>query len=136
MIFVLDLRAVGDHEADFAKTAYDVLCDLGEGMEFAQGAAAAGQREIGRFGGERGLKFQFGAAFRERGFEFGLRHIDELAGGGFFLLGQRTELFHERGEFALGAEVSALGLFERGQFRRGLQLGERRLFQRFDLVKK
>ena len=36
MIFVLDLRAVGHHEADLAKAADDVLGDLRQRMELAE----------------------------------------------------------------------------------------------------
>ena len=101
MILVLDFRAVGDGEADFAEAADNVLGHLGERMEFAEGAAAAGQGEIGGFLGQGGLEFEFGAAFGKRGFEFGLGGVDEFAGGGFFLLGERAELFHQRGELAV-----------------------------------
>ena len=134
MILVLDFRAVGDGEAELAEGANDVLGDLRERMEFAERAAASGQGEIGRFLGQRGLEFEFGAAFGERGFEFDLGGVDEFAGGGLFLLRERAELFHQRGELAVGAEPGALGLFERGGVGRRLEFGERGLFQRFNFV--
>ena len=87
MILVLDLRAVGDGEAEFAEGANDVLGHLCERMEFAERAAAAGQGEISWLLGQRGFEFEFGAAFGERGFEFNLGGVDEFAGGGLFLLG-------------------------------------------------
>src|SRR5208282_2671704 len=51
IIFVLDLRAVGDHKTNFAEAADDVLGHLRERMEFAERTTASGQREIGRFPG-------------------------------------------------------------------------------------
>ena len=78
MIFVLDFRAVGDDETDFAEAADDVLGHLRERMQLAERAAASGQREIGRFLGQRGRQFEFGAAFGQRGFEFDLGGVDEL----------------------------------------------------------
>ena len=134
MILILNLRPVGNGEAEFAESANDVLGDLCERMEFAECAAAAGQGEIGWFLGQRGLEFEFGAAFGERGFEFNLDGVDEFAGGGFFLLRERAELFHQRGELAVGAEPGALGLFERGGVGRRLEFGQRGLFQRFNFV--
>ena len=62
MIFVLDLRPIGDDETDLAETADDIVGDLREGVQFAQRSAAARQREIGRFFGQRGFQFQFFAA--------------------------------------------------------------------------
>ena len=134
MIFVLDLRAVGDGKTDLAKTAHNVLRHLRQRMQFAERAAAAGQREIGRLLGQRGFEFEFGAALGERGFQFHLGLVDEFAGGGFFFLGQSAKLFHQRGEFALRAEIRALDLFQRGQVRRGAKIRERGLLQRFDFV--
>ena len=136
MILVLDFRAVGDDEADFAEAADDVLGHLRERMEFAKRAAASGQREIGRFLGQRSRQFEFGAAFGQRGFEGDFGSVDGFAGSGLFLLRKRAELFHQSGEPAVRANPVALGLFERGEVGRGFQVGQRGLFQRFNFVKK
>ena len=88
MVFVLDLGAVGDDEADLAEAADDVLGHLGQRVELAQGAAAAGQGEIGGFLGQGGLEFQFAAALGQGGFELDLGGVDGLAGGGLLFLGQ------------------------------------------------
>ena len=103
MVFVLDFGAVGDDEADLAEAADDILGDLRERMELAEGAAAAREREIGGFFGRGGRKFQFAVALGQGGFEFDLGGVDGLAGGGLFFFGQGAELFHQRGEFAVGA---------------------------------
>ena len=42
MIFVLNLRSVGDSETDLAERADDVVGDLGEWMCFAENTAASG----------------------------------------------------------------------------------------------
>ncbi len=115
MVFVLDFRAVGDDETNFAEAADDVLGHLRERMEFAERTAAAGRAEIGRFLGQRGFQFEFCAASSQRGFKFDLGGVDGLAGGGFLLLRQCAELFHQRGEFAVRPDPCALGLFERGE---------------------
>ena len=135
MVFVLDLRAVGDDEADFAEAADDVLGHLRERMEFAERAAAAGRAEIGRFLGQRGCQFEFVAARGQRGFEFDLGGVDGLAGGGFVRFGQGAELFHQRGKPAVGANPIAFGLFERGEVGRGFQVRQGGLLQWFDFVK-
>ena len=136
MILVLDLRPVGDGETDFAERADDVVGDLRERMQFAERAAASGQREIRRLFRQRGLQFQFLAARRERGFEFHLGGVDEFAGGGLFFLGERAELFHQRGELAVRPDPRALGLFQRGEVGRGFEFGQRGLFQRINFVEK
>jgi hypothetical protein len=132
MIFVLNLRAVGHGETNLAEGADDIVGYLGKGMEFADGAAASGQREISGFFGQRGNEFEFLAANREGGFELYFRGVNGLARGRFFFLRQRSELFHKRGEFAVGADPRAFGLLERGNIGRAFQLGERRLLEWFD----
>ena len=122
MIFVLDLRPVGDGETDFAERADDVVGDLRERMQFAERAAASGQGEIGRLLRQRGFEFQFLAARRQRGFQFDFGGVDEFAGGGLFLLGERAELFHQGGEFAVRPDPRALGLFQRGEVGRGFAI--------------
>ena len=72
----------------------------------------------------------------ERGFEFDFGGVDEFAGGGLFFLGERAELFHQRGEFAVRPDPRAFGLFQRGEVGRGFQFGQRGLFQRFNFVEK
>ena len=59
MVFVLNLRAVGDGEAEFAEGADDVFGHLRERMKFAERAAASGQREIGGFLRQRSRQFEF-----------------------------------------------------------------------------
>ena len=53
MILVLNLRAVGDCEADFAEDADDVFGDLRERMQLAERTATAGQSEISRLSRQR-----------------------------------------------------------------------------------
>ena len=134
MILVLDLRPVGHGETDLAERADDVVGDLRERMQFAERAAASGQREISWLFRQRGFQFQFLAARHERGFEFDLGGVDEFACGGLFFLGERAELFHQRGELAVRPDPRAFGLLQRGEVGRGAQFGERGLFQRFDFV--
>lgn len=50
-----------------------------------------------------------------------------------FLFGQRAELFHQRGEFAVRTNPRALGLFEGGEVGRSGQFGEGGQFQRFEV---
>ena len=69
MILILDLRPIGDHKPNFAEAAHYVLGDLRQRMEFAQRAAAARQREISRFVGQRRSEFQFAASFGQGSFE-------------------------------------------------------------------
>ena len=97
-----------------------------------------GRRRPGRvksvgFLGQGGFEFQFGAAFGEGGVQFGLGLVDELAGGGAFLLGQRAQLLHQGGEFSVRAKPRALGLVKGGQIGGGLKLGQRGLLERFDV---
>ena len=115
MILVLNLRPVGDGETNLAERADNVVGDLRERMQFAERAAASGQREIGRLFRQRGFELQFLAARGERGFEFLFGGVDELAGGGLFLFRERAELFHQRGEPAVRPDPRALGLFQRGE---------------------
>ena len=132
MILVLDLRAVGDGEADFAERADDVVGDLRERMQFAERAAASGQCEIGRLFGQRGFQIQLFTARDERGFKFDLGGVDEFAGGGLFFLGECAELFHQHSELAIRPDPRALGLFQSGEVGGGAQFSQRGLFQRFD----
>ena len=136
MIFVLDLRPVGDGKTDLAEAADDVVGDLRERMQFAERAAASGQREIGRLFRQRSFQFQFLAARDERGFEFHFGGVDEFAGGGLFFFRERAELFHQRGELAVRPDPRALGLFQRGEVGRGFEFRQRGLFQRFNFVEK
>ncbi len=134
MVFVLDFRPVGHSKTNLAKRADDVVGDLRERMQFAERAAASGQREISRLFGQRGFKLQFVAAFAERGFEFLFRGVDRFAGGGTFSPWERAELFHHRSELAVRPDPRALGLFQRGEVGRGLEFRKCGLFQRFDFV--
>ena len=134
MVLVLDLRAVGDDETNFAEAADDVLGHLGQRMEFAERAAAAGQGEIGRFLGQGGFEFEFAPAFGQGGFQFDLGGVDEFAGGGFLFLGKGAELFHQRGESAVRSDPGTFGLFERGEVGRGFQFREGGLLQGFNFV--
>jgi hypothetical protein len=134
MIFVFDLGAVGDHEADFAETADNVLGHLGQRVELAQGAPAAGQGEIGGFFGQNGLEFQIAAALGQRGFKLDLGGVDGLAGGGLLFFGQAPELLHQGGELAVGTQEIHARLLECRQIGGRAQLGERGLFESFDFV--
>ena len=134
MIFVLNLRAVGDDKADFAEAADDVLGHLGERMEFAERAAAAGRTEISRLLRLRGFQLQFVTAFSEGGFEFFFRVVDGFAGSGTFSPWKCAELFHQRGKLAVRPDPRALGLFQRGEVGGAFEFGKRGLFQRFNFV--
>jgi hypothetical protein len=134
VIFVFNFRAVGNDETDFAKAADNVVGDLRERMKFAEPAAPTGKGKVGRIFRHGLFEFQVAAARVEGRFEFGLGDVDEFAGGGFFFLGQSTELFEQGSEFAVGAEVIHARLVERGKVLRGGELGEGGLFQRFDLI--
>src|SRR5256886_13678326 len=72
VIFVFDLRSIGDDEPDLAKAAHDGVGDLRERMQLAERVAASRQGEVGRLLWQCGFKFEFVAARSERGFEFGL----------------------------------------------------------------
>ena len=136
MPLIFDLRPIGDGEADLAERAYDVVRGLRQRMQFAEGATASGQGEIGRLLRQRGFHFQFAPPLDEHGIEFCLRGVDGLAGGGTIFLRQRAELFHQRGEFAVRSDPGALGVFERGEVGGGLQVRERGLLERFDVVQR
>jgi len=89
MIFVLNLRAVGDGEAELAeaRTMSSVTCVSGWAAERA--AAAGNVKSVGSLG-SAALRFEFGAAFGERGFEGDFGGVDEFAGGGLFCFRQRA----------------------------------------------
>ena len=135
MILILDLRPVGDGEADLAEGTDDVVGDLREWMQLAERAAASGQGEVGWMLGHRGGEFEFTTTFGERSFEFDLGDVDEFAGGGLLFLRERAELFHQRGEPAVRSDPRALGLFQCSEVGSGFEFRERGLFQRFDFVK-
>src|SRR6185437_1212686 len=59
MIFVLDLRAIRDDEANLAETTYDIVGHLRQWMQLAQRATTTGQGEVGWFFGRRGFVFEF-----------------------------------------------------------------------------
>src|SRR5437879_1933058 len=101
MILVLDFRAVGDHEADFAEAANDIFGYLSQRVELAQNSAAAWQSKIDRFFGERGFEFEFAAALGKRGFQFGFGKIDSFASSRLFFLRQRAELLHQGGKLSV-----------------------------------
>src|SRR5258708_38328611 len=60
MILVFDLGAIGDNKTDFSEAAHNILGDTGQRMEFAEDAAAARQRAVGRLGGQGGLEVEVG----------------------------------------------------------------------------
>jgi hypothetical protein len=114
MIFVLNLRPVGDGEADLrkARTMSSVTCVSGCNLPSARRRPGS-VKSVGSFGS---AALSSSSSRRgERGFEFHLGGVDEFAGGGLFLLRQRAELFHQRGELAVRPDPRALGLFERGE---------------------
>ena len=49
MVFILHLRSIGNDEANLAEAAHDVLGHLRERVQFADGAAAPRQGEVGGF---------------------------------------------------------------------------------------
>jgi len=62
-------------------------------MQLAEGAAAARQREISRLLRQGGGQLELFPPGRQRGFNGRFGGVDQLAGGGLFLLGQGAELF-------------------------------------------
>src|SRR5437588_11740277 len=92
MVFILDLRPIRNGEADFAKTADDVLRNLRERMQLAQCTAPSWQREVGGFLGQYSFEFQLAAPTGQRRFELTFGDIDCLASSRFFLFGQGAEL--------------------------------------------
>ncbi len=70
-------------------------------MQLAQRPATTWQSEIYRFFGQRVLEFEFTAALAQRGFQFGLGGVDSFAGSGLLLFGQRAQIFHQVGQFAV-----------------------------------
>ena len=115
MVLVLDFRAVGDREPDFAKAADDVLGHLGEWMELSEDPPVSRQGEIGRLFGQRSFEFKFAAAVSEGGLQFRFGGVDGFASGGLFLFGQTSELFHQCREFPVRAEIVHARLFQRGR---------------------
>ena len=115
MIFVFNFRPVSDDETDLAKTPDNILGHLGEGMQFAQRAAASWQGKISWLLRQRRFEFQFHASLGQGGFQFGFDDVNQFARCGFFLFGQGAELFQQRGESSLRSEKGSLGLIQRGQ---------------------
>ena len=134
MVFVFGFGAVGHDKAELAEAAHNILGGLSERVELAQGPPTAREREIGRFFGRGGRKFQFAAALGQGGFQLDFGGVDSLAGGGLLFFGQTAQLLHQSGELAVRAQEIHPRLFEARQVRGRAQSGERRLFQRFDLV--
>ena len=122
VILGFDLGAVGDSEADFAQDAAHLFADERERV-IGAGADVGGRERSVDGGAELGLKFG-GFDLRERGIkqrlEAGFGFVDELAERGALLLRDGAHLFHQRGEFTVGADVAGLGGFEFGaRFQRG-----------------
>ncbi len=134
MIFVLDLRSIGYDEANLAETAHDVVGYLRERVQLAERAAASGQGEVGGFLRQRGLEFKFLAARGQSGFELDLGFVDPFAGGRAILFGQRAELFHQGGEFAVCADPVSFRAFQRSRIGRARHFRERGLLKRFDFI--
>ena len=128
MVFVLDFRAIRDDETNFAEAADDVVGDLGEGMQLPEDGAAAGKAEIGRLFGESAFEFEFATAFREELIDFRFGLVNELASAGAFLLRKRAELFHQRGEGTICAEVLDARLIKRGKVGSGREVRDGGVF--------
>ena len=80
---VLDLRTVGDGEAQRGEQRLDALQRARQRMQAARAGAAAGQRDVERLGGELRGELRVGerlAARVERRFEPRLRLVDPRAG--------------------------------------------------------
>src|SRR4051794_10299661 len=127
MVFVFDLRTIGNHEADFTKTADDIFRGLGEGMELAERTTAAGQRKICRFLRESRTKLQFTTAVGQCRFNFSLGSIDGFTSCGFLLFGKSAQLLHQGSKLAVRAEPIDASLIEASQVGSGAQFGKRRL---------
>jgi hypothetical protein len=69
---------------------------------------------------------------RSLGFSLGV--VDSFSCGGPIFAREAAELFQQRGEAAIGAEVTDAGLIERGKVRGGGELSKGMLFQWFDVI--
>src|SRR5713226_7444395 len=134
MVFVFDLRAVGDRKTNLAKAADNLLGDLRQRMQFAQRPAPAWQCGIGRFLGQRALELKFAAAVSKSGFQLGLGGVDRFSSSRFFFLRKRAKLLQQSGEFAVGPEVTDASLFEACEIRCLAQFGQPGFFQWFNLL--
>src|SRR5436189_6439568 len=94
MIFVLDLRSIGNDEPNLAEAAHDVVGDLRKRVQLAERAAATGQGEAGGFLRERGLEFELFAARDQSRLEVDFRLVTQFAGGKAVFLRPTAELFH------------------------------------------
>src|ERR1041384_2574899 len=94
VVLILDLRAIGDLEADLAEAADNVLGDLRQRMKLAQETAAPWQREIGPLLGATRFEVGFGSTVREGRFNFSLGDVDGFTGRRLFLLRQCAKLLH------------------------------------------
>jgi hypothetical protein len=123
----LDLRAVGDGEADLAQDPAHLLAHEGERVVRAR--AEIRRRQRGVHGGPE-LRGQLRVRDAgQRGIEvvlqLGLGLVDQLADDGALVLGHAAHLFHQRGELAIRADVAGLGGLEVGTRRNRGQLGGR-----------
>src|SRR5215472_9612289 len=83
MVFVFDFRTISNHEADFPKTADDLLGDLCERVQFAERAAATGKGEISRLLGKGCFEFEITPPLGQHRLNFCLGGIDRLSCSGF-----------------------------------------------------
>ncbi len=123
---VLDLRAVGDREADRAEDLLDAAPGAADRVQAAAAAAAARQRDVERLLGQARLELrvrQGAAALLERGFDAVLGGVDRLASGLALLGREPAERLQQPGEFARLAEEARLGVLERRGVARGGELG-------------
>ena len=114
----LDLRAIGNGEADRGKQGLDACHGTGDRMQRCHGIATTRQGHIEDLG--RQLPFQFRglntvAPRAQQGFEFVLGLVDARARGLAFLDGQRPQRLHLLRDGSVLAQVTRLDLIEYGQ---------------------
>jgi len=117
----LDLRAIGDVEADRAEYRLGALPSARNRMHAATPPAAARQRDIQRFFGKARVQLgvgKRGAARVQRGFDRGLRSVDRGAARLLLCRRQSAERLQQRGELAPLAQEACLGVLERSRIRR------------------
>src|SRR5439155_22069443 len=88
MVFILDLRPIGDSKSNLAKTANDVLSDLGKRMQSPDLPSPSRQREICRLLRHRRLEFQLRAPAFQKRIELSFCLIDQLTHSGSLVFRQ------------------------------------------------
>jgi len=133
----LDLRAVGDLEADRAPDLLDALPGADHRMHAAAAAAPCRQRNVERLLGEPRGELRFGergAARLEPGLDLLLRVVELRAQLPPLLRRSRLERRLKRSQLAGLAEIARLGVLEGSRVRCGGEIAERPLDDDFEVL--